>query len=141
MDWSMAENEKEGTLYFAGACRPNPGHAGIAYVLYDSHGYVVDEFNSLIDPYPLSSNAAHYRALIDGLRSASNFGFTHIVACGHLELISNQFNGRCACRKPNMQRYQRKVRKIGSFFEDLQIQHVSEDENSYTRSLVQECFM
>ncbi|GLJ26771.1 hypothetical protein SUGI_0521920 [Cryptomeria japonica] len=131
--------EKKGTLYYAGACRPNPGQASIGYVIKNHSGALLDVYGDLIDPYPLSSNAAHYRALINGLRRASDLGFTHIVACGHLELISDQLNGVCATRKPNMQRYRRKVRKIASSFEDFQAEYISAEDNSHARSLAQDC--
>jgi hypothetical protein len=76
-------------LYFDGACRGNPGTAGIGFLLKDSKGQVIERFNHLLG-YELTNNVAEYKALIAGVQHALDHGITNIEAQGDSELICKQ---------------------------------------------------
>jgi len=55
----------QATLYYDGACRGNPGTAGIGFLLQNSNGQVIESVSRLLG-YQLTNNVAEYKALIAG---------------------------------------------------------------------------
>nr|ADE76020.1 unknown [Picea sitchensis] len=115
-------------LYFDGACRGNPGTAGIGFLLKDSNGEVVERFCSLLG-YKLTNNVAEYKALIAGLQHALDHGITSIQAYGDSELICKQVNGQYRVANRRLARYYNTVCQLLGKFESHEVLHVPRDEN------------
>lgn len=115
-------------LYFDGACRGNPGMAGIGFLLKDSSGQVIERFSSLLG-YVFTNNAAEYKALIAGLQHALDHGITAIKVYGDSELVCKQVNGEYKINKEWLRRYYNNVRQLLVKFESWEVSHVHREEN------------
>lgn len=83
--------EFHGNAFFAGACRENPGNGSIGVVIYNAkNNNVIEQFSEYLGSSIITSNVAHYRALIAALQHALNHGITHLTVYGHSELICKQ---------------------------------------------------
>eukprot|EP00253_Pinus_taeda_P031975 PITA_31975 len=128
---------RQGTLHFAGSCRPNPGHGSIGFIIYNDHdASVLEKFSAYINHcFRLRSNVAHYKALIAGLQHALLHGITHITALGHCKVLIDQVERNCAVDTPWLKRYCNRVRKLTSHFQSFQMRHIYSEDNSDAYSL------
>jgi ribonuclease HI len=84
----------EATLYFDGGARPNPGHGGAGYWIYDNiRRRVLSEESLRVNTYPCTNNQAEYTALLYGMRGAYNLGIRNLEVKGDSELVILQMRG------------------------------------------------
>eukprot|EP00253_Pinus_taeda_P012019 PITA_12019 len=121
-------------LYFGGACRGNPGNAGIGFLLIDSKGEVIERFSSFLG-YQFTNNAAEFKALICGLQHAKDHGITAIKAYGDSELVCRQVNGDCKIKKEWLWRYCVEAWQLLDRFESHEVVHVRREENEAADAL------
>ncbi len=91
-------------IYTDGACRGNPGPAGIGIVICNESGKIVKEYMDFIGN--ATNNIAEYRALIKALELASDFSVTRVECFSDSELMVRQLNGA----------YRVKNEKLGELF-------------------------
>ncbi|XP_066340980.1 uncharacterized protein [Miscanthus floridulus] len=112
----------KGILHFDGASKGNPGKAGAGAVLMTEDGRVVSRIHEGLGV--ATNNVAEYRALIRGLKQASDHGFTSIEAYGDSQLVSNQVNGVWQTRNQNMKELCNEVTQLKGNFDSFKISHV-----------------
>lgn len=118
----------EGTLYFDGASRGNPGDAATGFVLEST---VLDEELSESEYIgEHTNNYAEYRALLAGLQKAREIGVTNITIHGDSELIIKQVTGEYACNAPTLKPVLKDVHSELKKFESWTISHVPREENN-----------
>jgi ribonuclease HI len=78
-------------LFTDGASRGNPGPAAVGYIVKDSAGRIVAEHAECIGH--ATNNQAEYRALILGLRAASEFGAGYVTWVSDSQLVVRQMQG------------------------------------------------
>lgn len=115
-------------LYFDGACKGNPGTAGIGFLLRYSSGKEIERFSSFLG-HQFTNNAAEYKALIAGLQHALDQGITAIKAYGDSELVCRQVNGEYKINKEWLKRYYNTVWQLLRRFESYAVVHVRREMN------------
>lgn len=113
------------TLYFDGASRGNPGPSAIAYVISDDG--VVKKNHERIGV--ATNNEAEYRALIEGLREASDMGIDIVEAVGDSNLVVRQVSGDWSCNASNLKPLLNEVRDLEESFRSFHIRHVPREAN------------
>ena len=78
-------------LFTDGGARGNPGPAAAAFVLEAEDGTVLEASGTAIGV--ATNNVAEYRALVDGLRRASELGVSELEVVSDSELIVKQMRG------------------------------------------------
>jgi ribonuclease HI len=78
-------------LFTDGGARGNPGPAAAAFVLEAEDGTVLEARGTAIGI--ATNNVAEYRALVDGLRRASELGVNELEVVSDSELIVKQMRG------------------------------------------------
>ena len=119
---------------FDGASRGNPGPAGIGYrVLPDGQGVEGHEYIG-----EATNNEAEYRALIAGLESALEKGYTDVIAEGDSELVVRQVRGQYNVGAENLQPLYEEVRALVPKFDSFEIRHVKRSQNEGADDLANE---
>ena len=90
-DTAIRKMMKKLIIYTDGACRGNPGPAGIGVVICNESGEIVKEYKDFIGN--ATNNIAEYRALIKALELASDFSVTRLECFSDSELMVRQLNG------------------------------------------------
>ena len=78
-------------LFTDGGARGNPGPAASAFVLEAEDGTVLEARGTAIGV--ATNNVAEYRALVDGLRRASELGVSELEVISDSELVVKQMRG------------------------------------------------
>ena len=78
-------------LFTDGGARGNPGPAAAAFVLEAEDGTVLEARGTAIGI--ATNNVAEYRALVDGLRRASELGVNELEVVSDSELLVKQMRG------------------------------------------------
>ena len=78
-------------LFTDGGARGNPGPAASAFVLEAEDGTVLEARGTAIGV--ATNNVAEYRALVDGLRRASELGISELEVVSDSELLVKQMRG------------------------------------------------
>lgn len=87
-------------VHVDGGSRGNPGPAAAAAVLSTPDGDVVDEASETIGV--ATNNVAEYRAVLLGLRRASELGADEVEVVNDSELVAKQITGSYKVKHPDM---------------------------------------
>lgn len=112
-------------VYTDGACRGNPGPAGIGVVICDESGKVVKEYEEFIGN--ATNNIAEYRALIKALELASVFSITEVDCFSDSELMVRQLNGEYSVRNEKLGKLFLQVRQKEKRFEKVNYSYISRE--------------
>lgn len=119
---------------FDGASRGNPGPAGVGYrVLPDGQGVEGHEYIG-----EATNNEAEYTALIYGLRSALEKGYTDVRAEGDSELVVRQVRGEYDVGAENLRPLYEQVLDLVEQFDRFEIRHVKRSDNQGADDLANE---
>lgn len=119
---------------FDGASRGNPGPAGVGYrVLPDGDGVEGHEYIG-----EATNNEAEYRALISGLESALEKGYTHVIAEGDSQLVVRQVRGQYNVGAENLLPLYEQARDLVQQFDRFEIRHVKRTKNEGADDLANE---
>ena len=88
-------------LFTDGGARGNPGPAAAAFVLEAEDGTVLEARGTAIGV--ATNNVAEYRALVDGLRRASELGVSELEVVSDSELIVKQMRGEYRVKNKALQ--------------------------------------
>jgi len=99
--------ETELILFIDGACKGNPGAAGIGVLLTDADGGIVAEIGEGIGQ--TTNNVAEYRALIRGLEEARARGAGRVLVHTDSQLMARQMEGRYKINAPHLRALQQEA--------------------------------
>ncbi|MDF9744526.1 ribonuclease HI family protein [Natrinema salsiterrestre] len=119
------------SIQFDGACRNNPGPAGIGY--YIEIGSEEIEGKEYIGE--CTNNEAEYKALIASLEHAVELECADVVIEGDAELVVKQVTGDYSVNAENLQPLHEKVMELKQEFESFHIYHQVREQNERADSL------
>lgn len=122
-------------LFTDGGSRGNPGHAAIGCVVVDPlTGTIVREYCERIGIE--TNNVAEYRALIEGLKIASQYHPNRLVCHLDSELIVKQLSGEYQVRMATLQPLFQEIRTLSKKFPSISFKHVPREDNHHADALV-----
>ncbi|XP_072076612.1 uncharacterized protein [Arachis hypogaea] len=122
--------EETGTrwrLHVDGASNQTSEGAG---VILESPAGVIYEQSTKFE-FPVSNNQAEYEALLGGLTLAREVGATRLEVCSDSQVVTSQVNGSYQARDPLLQKYLEKVRELTRQFQEVTVQHVPRERNTW----------
>lgn len=122
-------------IFTDGGARGNPGPAAMGGVLYDAaSGTVLDTFGIYLGE--TTNNQAEYRALIEALQRAKQFGAT-IAECNlDSQLVVEQMSGRYKVKNDGLKLLFREAQNMVRQFEHVTFHHIPREQNKQADSLV-----
>ncbi len=114
-------------LHVDGACRGNPGPAGIGVVLLDAAGGLVREHSKYLGK--ATNNVAEYRALIEGLKLACEYGAREVTIISDSELVVRQLTGEFRVKEEHLQVLFHEAQSLLARFGSWEMRHVPREEN------------
>lgn len=121
-------------VHVDGGARGNPGPAAAACVLSTADGAIVAERAELLGE--TTNNVAEYRALILGLRAASELGASEVDVVGDSELIAKQVQGAYRVRKQDLRPLHAQALAALAQFGRHSIRTVPREQNARADALV-----
>jgi len=104
-----------------GACKGNPGPAGIGVLMTDSDGQVVAKIARSIGI--TTNNVAEYEALLTGLREASKMGYRKVSVQTDSQLLARQIAGQYKVSAPHLQELHAQAHRLIAGFDKFEINH------------------
>ena len=101
-------------LFIDGACKGNPGAAGIGVLLMDAEGKTVTEIGEGIGR--TTNNVAEYKALIRGLEEAKSRGAARLTVHTDSQLMARQMEGRYKINAPHLKALQQEAAALCRLF-------------------------
>lgn len=123
-------------VHVDGGARGNPGPAAAACVISSPQGETLLERSELLGS--VSNNVAEYRALLLGLRSASELGASEIEVIGDSELIVKQVQGVYKVKHAAMKPLYLEAMQALRGFASWSIRSVPRAKNAHADALVNE---
>jgi ribonuclease HI len=115
------------TLYFDGACEPNPGEMGIGVVVYNDKNEKVIE---LSEKCGAGTNIkAEYNAIIRGLEELSKIYTDELLIKGDLELAIKQLNNEWKVKQNDIVPLFNKVKELEKKFQSVEYKWNKREEN------------
>jgi len=108
-------------IYSDGACWGNPGHSAIAFMILDQHDKLLKEHSEYIGIG--TNNQAEYKALIQALRSALDFG-NEAICYSDSVLVVEQVSGNWRVKHSNMRPLWREAIALKERFRKISFVHV-----------------
>jgi ribonuclease HI len=130
-------------LCFDGACRGNPGPSGAGALIKEdeedaaSSGRVVFTLAQYLGD-ALTNNESEYRALIEGLRRASDLGVSDLRVVGDSKLVINQVMKSWKVKKENLMPLYEEAREVietAPFKDSITMTHVEREKNAEADAL------
>lgn len=119
-----------------GGARGNPGPAAIAAVVTDESGQVLRSESEFIGE--ATNNVAEYRALLLGIRLATELGAEEVELIGDSELIVRQIEGRYKVKDAGLKPLHAEARAALEQLPSWSIRHVKREFNAAADRLVNE---
>ncbi len=101
-------------LFIDGACKGNPGSAGIGVLVTDSDGATLAEIGEGIGQ--TTNNVAEYKALIRGLEEAKTRGAARVTVHTDSQLMARQMEGRYKINAPHLKALQVEAQALCRLF-------------------------
>ncbi len=115
------------TIHTDGACKGNPGPAGIAYTIQDGRGETLLWRAEYIGK--ATNNIAEYRALICALHEAADRGCANVRVYTDSQLMAMQVTGGYQTRNAALKELRDEVRRMFQKFESAEIAYVRREAN------------
>ena len=123
-------------LFTDGGARGNPGPAASAFVLEAEDGTVLEARGTAIGV--ATNNVAEYRALVDGLRRASELGVDELQVVSDSELIVKQMRGEYRVKNEVLQALNREASTLAGAMKRVTYTAVRREQNELADRLVNE---
>ena len=123
-------------LYTDGGARGNPGPAAAAFVLEAEDGTVLEARGAAIGV--ATNNVAEYRALVDGLRRASELGVDELEVVSDSELIVKQMRGEYRVKNEALRVLHREASTLAAAVGRVTFTAVRREQNELADRLVNE---
>jgi ribonuclease HI len=132
----VPKNEKRITIYFDGASRGNPGHAGVGAIVYRG-GSVFGVLTKYIGQ--ATNNVAEYTALWRVLLKIESViqdkkEISLFVRCDS-ELVAKQLSGAYKVKHPELKKLAHTIKKMLSHYGSWAIEHIPREENRIADTL------
>ncbi|XP_025703407.1 uncharacterized protein [Arachis hypogaea] len=114
-------------LHVDGASNQTSGGARI--ILESPAGIIYEQ--SIKFEFLVSNNQAEYEALLGGLILAKEVGATRLEVCSDSQVVISQVNASYQARDSLLQKYLEKVKELSKQFEEVTIQHVPRERNTW----------
>ena len=101
-------------LFIDGACKGNPGAAGIGILITNNAGETLAEIGEGIGQ--TTNNVAEYRALIRGLQEAHGRGAESVLVHTDSQLMARQMEGRYKINAPHLRALQQEAQALCRLF-------------------------
>lgn len=101
-------------LFIDGACKGNPGSAGIGVLVTDAGGAILAEIGEGIGQ--TTNNVAEYKALIRGLEEAKARGAARVTVHTDSQLMARQMEGRYKINAPHLKALQLEAQALCRLF-------------------------
>lgn len=82
-----------------------------------------------------TNNIAEYTAMIEGLESAQEMGYSEVVANADSELMIKQLNGQYKVKNPEIAKLYMKVKSLENKFSSVTYNHVKRELNKRADAL------
>ena len=112
------------------------GHAAIGALLRTPRLVTVAQISKVI--CPATHNVAEYRALIEGLKLARNYGIERIRVYMDSELVVDQVNGVSAVRQAHLVELHEVASSLAALFKSIRISWVPRAMNAQADRLVRD---
>jgi ribonuclease HI len=126
----------KGRLFTDGGARGNPGPAASAFVLEAGDGTILEARGTVIGV--ATNNVAEYRALVDGLRRASELGVDELEVVSDSELIVKQMRGEYRVKNEALQALNREASALAAGLKRVTYTAVRREQNELADRLVNE---
>ena len=123
-------------LFTDGGARGNPGPAAAAFVLEAEDGTVLEARGTAIGV--ATNNVAEYRALVDGLRRASELGVSELEVVSDSELIVKQMRGEYRVKNDALRVLHREASTLAGAIDRVTFTAVRREQNELADRLVNE---
>ena len=123
-------------LFTDGGARGNPGPAAAAFVLEAEDGTVLEASGTAIGV--ATNNVAEYRALVDGLRRASELGVNELEVVSDSELIVKQMRGEYRVKNEALRALHREAGALADGMKRVNYTAVRREQNELADRLVNE---
>jgi ribonuclease HI len=123
-------------LFTDGGARGNPGPAASAYVLEAEDGTVLEARGRAIGV--ATNNVAEYRALVDGLRRASELGVEELEVVSDSELLVKQMRGEYRVKNETLRGLHAEASGLARQLGDVTYTAVRREHNELADRLVNE---
>lgn len=115
------------TLFFDGACYPNPGVMGIGAVVDGPDGVLAQISERL--PGQGTNNVAEYTAVIRGMELALELGVEDLAIRGDSNLVVQQLLGKFRVREPRLRPLLARVQELAGEFQTIDVQWLPREQN------------
>lgn len=122
----MKRTPEDLTIFVDGACRGNPGPAGIGVVIRDGQTTLKSIAQSIGSA---TNNIAEYTALIRALEESSALKARSLDIFTDSELMFKQVTGAYKVRSPHIKELFDQVKQLAGGFESVRIQHIPREQN------------
>lgn len=122
-------------VYFDGGSRGNPGPAATGWVIVTSDGIAAEGGRRI---GRATNNQAEYEALIEGLETASDYGFDSVDVKGDSQLVVKQVTGAWKTNDPELRERRVRARELLDGFDEWSLKHVPREVNERADKLVNE---
>jgi ribonuclease HI len=123
-------------LFTDGGARGNPGPAASAFVLEAEDGTVLEARGTAIGV--ATNNVAEYRALVDGLRRASELGMSELEVVSDSELLVKQMRGEYRVKNEALRALHREASTLAGTIGCVTYTAVRREQNELADKLVNE---
>ena len=123
-------------LFTDGGARGNPGPAASAFVLEAEDGTVLEARGTAIGV--ATNNVAEYRALVDGLRRASELGVNELEVVSDSELLVKQMLGEYRVKNEALKLLNDQAHRLASRLRSVDYTAVRREHNELADRLVNE---
>jgi ribonuclease HI len=123
-------------LFTDGGARGNPGPAAAAFVLEAEDGTVLEARGTAIGI--ATNNVAEYRALVDGLRRASELGVSELEVISDSELVVKQMRGEYRVKNEALRALHREASILAGGIGPVTYTAVRREQNELADRLVNE---
>jgi ribonuclease HI len=122
-------------VYTDGASRGNPGHAGIAYVIYNEDKEILDKFSKYIGE--TTNNVAEYMALLMALEKVTHYKPKFVYFYLDSELVVKQLKGEYKIKSKNLVEI---YKKIKNYISDIncRFEHIPRNSNKIADKLAKD---
>lgn len=101
-------------LFIDGACKGNPGAAGIGVLVTNEAGETLVEIGESVGQ--TTNNVAEYKALIRGLEEARDRGAGSVLIHTDSQLMARQMEGRYKINAPHLRALQQEAQALTRLF-------------------------
>jgi ribonuclease HI len=119
---------KSAFIYIDGACRGNPGPAGIGIIIEDGNKKCIRKLYKYIGE--TTNNVAEYTALIYALQEALILRAEQVIINSDSELLTRQLNGRYKIKNENIRQLFQQFLHLKTGFKEIRVNLIGRKDNA-----------